>query len=496
MSQLRKDYNANPEEISFASNGGDAELVFGERKKYVEDIFPDGYISNMADTWGKDRFYGKIDTHGNAIFPRTRYMKPLRYTKDTQTYYALGFVADAWRDFAERLRDLTSSGILYKDSPWAAPEIHSACPMVSSLYNSYMTDTIYPVFVGQYLLSPTISNRITGPNDFLKVFTDFLKGGILDVGALTLSGYIEGMSTSPVISGLVLEIGDESYDDDFEKISNYADLNFNLVSKIASEYGFMIDRNIPFRLVADLSSAAMQEYMKGVPIVGVEGNNKNPLDQCKRAIQKNPDALPDAYGFSQIPGIENVIRHINIYIDPTDEVVKPGYLELQEIRETDVTKEKIQIVFSSFFRQSWEKDILVLRSYLFNMYNTFAQQNPFFTTRSVFGIKECNRVVVHRREMIGPNDGDPLDQFGDKWALKTFYIARSLERKLGYTTEQDKANLREIFNIYDFSLPDEANKYYQTLRIIYEKYIGPLQNEVLNLRQIKDIIKPHPRNEL
>lgn len=496
MSQLRKNYNANPEDISFASNEGDAELVFEERKKYVENIFPDGYISNMADTWGKDRFYGKINTQGNAIFPRSQYLKTLRYTKENQVFYALGFVADAWRDFTERLRGLTSSGILYKDSPWSAPEVYSACPTLYEIYNSYLASTVYPVFVEEFLSSATISNRITGPNDFLQVFTEFLKGGILDIGPLTLSGFIEGMSTSPAISGLVIEIGNEAYDDDFEKFSTYADLNFNLVSKIASEYGFMIDRNIPFRLVADLSSAAMQEYMKGVPIVGVEGNNKNPLDQCRQAIQKNPRALPDAYGFSQISGLESVIRHINIYIDPSDNVVKPGYLTLQGIRETDIMSQKIDIVFSNLYRESWEKDIPVLRSYIFNMYNTFAQQNPFFTTRSSFGTKECNRVMVHYRELIGNNDDDYLGQFGDKWALKTFYISRSLERKLGYNPEQDKANLREIFNIYDFSLQGSENKYYQTLRIIYEKYIGPLQNKVLNLRQIKDIIKPKPRNEL
>ena len=258
----------------------------------------------------------------------------------------------------------------------------------------------------------------------------------------------------------------------------------------------MIDRNIPFRLIADLSSAAMQEYMAGVPIVGVEGNNKNPLDQCRQAIQKNPSALPDAYGFSEISGLESVIRHINIYIDPSDNTVKPGYFNLQSIREKDIPSQKIEIVFSNFYRESWEKDVLILRSYLFNMYNTFAQQNPFFTTRSNFGSKECNRVIVHNRELIGNNDDDYLNQFGNKWALKTFYLSRSLERKQGYTAEQDKMNLREIFNIYDFSLEGSENKFYQTLRIIYEKYIGPLQNKVLNLRQIKDIIKPHPRNEL
>ena len=130
------------------------------------------------------------------------------------------------------------------------------------------------------------------------------------------------------------------------------------------------------------------------------------------------------------------------------------------------------------------------------MYNTFAQQNPFFTTRSNFGNKDCNRVIVNHRELIGNNEDDYLDQFGDKWALKTFYISRSLERKLGYTNAQDKANLREIFNIYDFSLEGADNKFYQTLRIIYEKYIGPLQTKALNLRQIKDTIKPQPRNEL
>ena len=127
-----------PDDFSNGSNELDSLSIFKERKKYVTEIFPDGLIKNMADTWGKDRFYGKINTAGNAVLPLGRFLKPLKMTTEGKNFFALNFVSDAWRDLGERLRKLSADGVLLQDSPWAAPEIHKAYVSVNFEYDTYM----------------------------------------------------------------------------------------------------------------------------------------------------------------------------------------------------------------------------------------------------------------------------------------------------------------------------------------------------------------------
>ena len=70
-------------------NGAPSITTFAGRKMYREEIFPMGTVPNMMNTWGRDSYYGTINSVGNAVAPRESSLKPLRYCADNKVHYAL-----------------------------------------------------------------------------------------------------------------------------------------------------------------------------------------------------------------------------------------------------------------------------------------------------------------------------------------------------------------------------------------------------------------------
>ena len=486
--------------VSASNSTPSIKRVFENRKKYNKDVFPEDLIPNVAYTWGKDRFYGKINTRGNSIVPGGIFMKSLKYTNQQQNYYAMNFVADAWRDFAEKLRSLAANNTIYQQSVWAAPVIEKAYVTPSIIYDNYMKDTVFDIFTNSFLGQTSRSKKTVDFDTFLDQMGDFLNNVIRNEGILTRSGIIESFYTPPFMTGLIIEVSSGDYSNDKEKSQKFGDLNFGLVAEIASQYGFSIDRNIPWRLVADISSKAMQEYMVGVPIVGVEGNFANRLDECREIVRRNPGDLPDFYGYSEIPGFENVKRHIAAYIDEGDEgeELKPGYFIYQNIRTAPDQKTVAQIIFDNAYEETYFTDMAFLTPYLATFYDSYVSSSPLFSEYIsmdeydplISACKSKTRVV--RRLPLPFNQqviGTPTSRYNFKWSYKTFYQVRMAERNKIEDPAATLKNLRSATNQYDFSSGTSLQKYFTTIEYIQQNYVGPFQTKFLNIDRVGDLLE-------
>ncbi len=79
----------------------------------------------------------------------------------------------------------------------------------------------------------------------------------------TRTGFLTSKYCSPLVSGLHVEITSAAYDDDEKKVSDFIDSsNFNFFELCATKYGFLIDKNVPWRIVANVGSTEMESYMK------------------------------------------------------------------------------------------------------------------------------------------------------------------------------------------------------------------------------------------
>ena len=64
----------------------------------------------------------------------------------------------------------------------------------------------------------------------------------------------------PMASGLCIDVQSLSYSEDEPKIEFINSPNFQQFRRIANQYGFMVDKNVPWRLVANINSPQMLQY--------------------------------------------------------------------------------------------------------------------------------------------------------------------------------------------------------------------------------------------
>ena len=80
---------------------------------------------------------------------------------------------------------------------------------------------------------------------------------------MTFPAYIKSKKTPINISGLAIEIADLNASNDDEKINAFINSkNWDFYLNTCRSYGFMVDQNVPWRLIADIGSQPMLEYAR------------------------------------------------------------------------------------------------------------------------------------------------------------------------------------------------------------------------------------------
>ena len=500
--QNRPNPERNPLDYSYASNSSPAKRVFEERQRYEDEVFP--IVPDTVKTWTTHRYYGTISNRGNAVLPKVNRLKSLRFGgTDGETQFALDFVADAWYDLAMRLRSLADENVIFRNSPWAAPLVTKAWEPMSDTYDTYMREGVFPRFVDDFIAGASGNDpKIRDINTFISTFDTFLQNDLILQGPITLSGLVESNLSPVYASGLIIEISSAAYDDDYVKGYEFLDANFRLVANIASQYGFAIDENIPWRLVADLNNPAMYEYMLGVPLDDFDTEQSIEYD-CEPYVG-GVVIPPRASGYSRLPGLETVRRHVAFFnyvtLDGETKTV-PGYQRYKEYvvrgnREYWIPtfsprdpSEAFAAMFGTDFTETFYTDMDNFQQYLLDFYNYYAFIHP----RAVVPImapphSDCiptTRSVP--RNQITKEEFESL--YSDRWKLKTFYILRNLERQKGFKISRSRAQIQEGLNFYNLTrLAGGANPYRAALENIQNRMIGPANLGPLTLDTVGDII--------
>jgi len=249
-------------------NGLGAKAMHAQRRRYVRQGYPLLNESSAIDLWyGPKSLYGRINQRSEPQMISETNLKNFLSAPDI---VAADFVVDAFEDLrqymiqANRLGKVNVSnsfiGLFTPSKGWQSPR--------EEFYNNLVD--VYQPFVTVYLENTNNHHHIKGFKDFIKYFLEYSLT-IAEVAPITLSGVVTSRFVPPNISGLVVEISDISHDDDHEKFNRYlSDSNFLFYQNAARKHGFRVDRNAPWRLVADVSSAEMKEYMSEYGINSVE----------------------------------------------------------------------------------------------------------------------------------------------------------------------------------------------------------------------------------
>ena len=441
-----------------ASNDTGTQRTFDERQRYNFVSYPALGSRTYFNFWGQDKYYARLDSYGSALTVNESRLGQLRYAQGG--IFVLDFVAHAFRDYAEKMRTLASSGKIYKDSPYANPEAFRGWTSVPVAYEEYLSATVFPALLNY--ITPPMEREIRNFASFLKVFGDFASTVIGSSGPMTLAGFIESVFSSPQNTGLVIEIADEDHSADQQKVKKYLmDKNYEIASNIASQYGFSFDKNAPWRLVANLGSPAMQEYIFGIFLQPEYQDSRNSTDDCGDVIPKSPRSPEDPWGYSGIPGFRSVRRHapgFDFYRNALGVGVGGGIAE-------DLLYPQI---CATAYEQAWASDMDLLKINLLRFYNSYVKKTPV-TALPPNGTTRCETASLRRLPApLVTIDGD-VGVYRDKWNLQAYYNFRALERGTQLPPSVAAQDIQSAINIYNYSSGDPDYRYLRALRKVQEQ---------------------------
>jgi hypothetical protein len=242
------------------SNDLSALAMFYQRSLYKEVIYPLSFPAPQ-DTWYDKNLYGKVDSRQNVILLKNEKIDPV-LTIQRERIYAADFVVTAFEAFSEhmalaaldgKLDTITTEGNLFNISAaegWSCPR---------RTYSHYV-ENLFRGFIQYYVKSR--HEEIEDFRTYIDVIKAFLKTSarILPV---TMTNAILTNMVSPMVSGLSIKINSFDAGDDTIKYEKFiSNPNFDFYRKVAKKYGFIVNKNMPWILTADLFSDAMIAYMQ------------------------------------------------------------------------------------------------------------------------------------------------------------------------------------------------------------------------------------------
>jgi hypothetical protein len=242
---------------SFVSSG--AIQSYTTNKFFENNVLQKEYYPYQFDGWKENKFYGLVDNKNRAIFPKNSILFT-NNNGNANNSFNLVFVIDAYTDMLNYQRQFLGGNRLSKDSTfYLNPQIQKGAIEIDQVYTKYMND-ILKIFNNTFL-SPARVKKIKNFSSFLDIFIDFIKL-ISKISPINRSSYIKSDLCDLALNGLVLNFDTRaSYSDTRTKADVYlSDPNFDVFLDSARRFGFLVDRNAPWRIVADLASPVMQRY--------------------------------------------------------------------------------------------------------------------------------------------------------------------------------------------------------------------------------------------
>lgn len=229
-------------------NGDDTTDLFLSRTIYDKYVLENRKVSPVR-SWGSQLLYGRIDFVGDAVFPKSNLLRAVNYNS-SEEILLIEPVAQAATDLfqffekTKRKNFRVPGGLLENIKPVLG------FVNIFERYDRYMR-AIYGDFEN------ITSRKIKNFEHFIRIFKNHLQDVSKDV---TFSSFVLSKYAHPRMSGLVLEISKEDFSDDDKKSEYILDPNFDFYYAAALKFGFKIDKNAPWRLIADINSPVMKQY--------------------------------------------------------------------------------------------------------------------------------------------------------------------------------------------------------------------------------------------
>ena len=228
-------------EISSVDNDSTLKEKFLGRTNYKKAY--NDLQENAIDLWYIDPYYGRVDETGAIarIEPN-----PDSYAPD----FILSALRAASKEFFKKIK--------VRESMIKNVNIIQGRQNERELHDQHLEE-LYQNFYNSILAPLQDSNKIKNIDDFYVLLKDYAHQQEIP---LTTAGFMESLKNNPFTTGLVYEILDLDPSSDTQKVKFYEDPNFKVYKYVVNRHGFRIDPNVPWRIIADLSSINLFNYIK------------------------------------------------------------------------------------------------------------------------------------------------------------------------------------------------------------------------------------------
>lgn len=458
--------------IAAGNNSLGAFSLYNEKIYYYNEIFPTSGLNwfEKPMDFNSNPLYGKINLKKQIIFPRTSRMRNIE--KDVKVF---DFVAAAFEDLQNYIRQHT-------DAQWLIEEgqIADCVPKKGYVdiqkYFTFQSEAHYYVFANNYLKKMAKRGKqVKNMSDFMNLFIEYSKIS-LGVSPFTNISVFKSSLLSPLSTGLCIEIADESYDDDAIKHRFINHPNFSFYKIAARKHGFMIDRNVPWRLVADVNSFKMREYMRIViedDIMDVL--EKGILQEMRQTLEENMPKMPSladitnmdknqisesTWDYETMEGIKNQAS-IDIKTAKEDLIQAQSFhwayeyfhSSIDPVRNSDgepdcsgkKCKSRVTLLsrfFDLYYYLPAETEMNSIRERFFQYYQSYILQDPTFISNESGCYKE-----IERENMLFENY---YSRYDENFWFKIYLELRMSETNKPLNIKERNKHLSKIIKTKNF----------------------------------------------
>ena len=233
------------------------------RQEYVERLKYKKYVDfpGMIDIWYENHGYGLLSSNFEPVVTIEDPATSKRFVGYADGVGALNFVAQAFTDlrsvFIEKINNSTLDFPPYMEGLVPAAGFTS----FDNLYANWMTycSVKYSSFMQNNL-------TITDYDSFLKVMKEQLSKN-LRIFPITKSGFCLSSKNDIRTTGLAIDLTNLNPSIDTYKGEIVQSFNFRCFVEEAAKHGFYVDKNVPWRLLANLDSKIMRLYIRGLETI-------------------------------------------------------------------------------------------------------------------------------------------------------------------------------------------------------------------------------------
>ena len=236
-------------------------LTLFEKRVIYEFESANTKYKNLVDfNLGEKFLYGRVKRNFIPMYFNNNFvqLKSFAPTNAQGTpLSAINFVVDMFDRLRTQFDKCSAIGTINPDDPFLSSlRVFKAYENPVDLHNS---------FLQTYLNSLGLQLKKTkykSLQEFMINLEALLHDGT-KLYPITFSGFVKSRFCPITVSGLAIEIADAEYFNDNRKIEEFVKSpNWEFYLNACRSYGFMVDKLIPWRLVADIGTSQCLEYSK------------------------------------------------------------------------------------------------------------------------------------------------------------------------------------------------------------------------------------------